>query len=155
MKFMASIERDAATERRGYSAFAIHHLILYLATEPECVHSMAMRPTSEAPANSPPACIDAVEPNAIPVAPVFGILFALSFRPSGQRHPAVVDSGDLPDFESGVTARLRHIGLITLTNQLTASLLATFRRRVHRQTSAAVLARARMASTLVGLVLLR
>ena len=26
MKFMASIERDAATERRGYSAFAIHHL---------------------------------------------------------------------------------------------------------------------------------
>ena len=40
---------------------------------------MAMRPTSEAPANSPPACIDEVEPNAIPVAPVFGILFALSF----------------------------------------------------------------------------
>ena len=26
MKFMASIERDAATERRGYTVFAIHHL---------------------------------------------------------------------------------------------------------------------------------
>ena len=29
MKFMASIERDAATERRGYSAFAITISILY------------------------------------------------------------------------------------------------------------------------------
>ena len=38
-----------------------------------------MRPTTEAPANSPPACVDEAEPVAARAAPVFGILFALSF----------------------------------------------------------------------------
>src|SRR5437762_10777553 len=70
---------NAPPRSRDYSAIRNSRTSI-LATGPEHVKSIAMRPTSEAPANSPPACVDEeVDSSAIPVSPVFGILFALSF----------------------------------------------------------------------------
>ena len=82
-----------------------------------------MRPTSEAPGNSPPACIDEVEPNAIPVAPVFGILFALSFAHLVNDTLQSLIPAIYPILKAELRLDYSHIGLITLTNQLTASLL--------------------------------
>src|SRR5256885_34149 len=87
---------------------------------------MAMRPTSEAPANSPPACIDEVEPNAIPLAPVFGILFALSFAHLVNDTLQSLIPAIYPILKAELRLDYSHIGLITLTNQLTASLLQPF-----------------------------
>jgi len=115
---------------------------------------MAMRPTSEAPANSPPACIDEVEPNAIPVAPVFGILFALSFAHLVNDTLQSLIPAIYPILKAELRLDYSHIGLITLTNQLTASLLQPFVGAFtdkHPQPFSLALG---MASTLVGLVLL-
>src|SRR3954462_2665116 len=114
-----------------------------------------MRPTSEAPANSPPACVDEqVEPGDILTSPVFQILFALIFAhlvndPLQSLIPAIY-----PILKSELRLDYSHIGLITLTNQLTASLLqpcvGAFTDK-HPQPFSLALG---MASTLVGLVLL-
>jgi FSR family fosmidomycin resistance protein-like MFS transporter len=113
-----------------------------------------MRPTSEAPANSPPACVNETEPVAVPAAPVFGILFALSFAHLVNDTLQSLIPAIYPILKAELRLDYSHIGLITLTNQLTASLLqpavGAFTDR-HPQPFSLALA---MASTLVGLVLL-
>src|SRR2546423_5186172 len=114
-----------------------------------------MRPTSEAPANSPPACVDDdVEPAATALAPVFGILFALSFAHLGNDTLQSLIPAIYPILKAELRLGYSHIGLITLTNQLTASLLQPFVGAFtdkHPQPFSLALG---MASTLVGLVLL-
>ena len=126
-----------------------------LATKPDCVHTTAMRPTSEAPANSPPACVDdEVEPSAVPAAPVFGILFALSLAHLVNDTLQSLIPAIYPILKTELRLDYSHIGLITLTNQLTASLLqpvvGAFTDK-HPQPFSLALG---MTSTLVGLVLL-
>lgn len=113
-----------------------------------------MRPASEAPANSPPACVDEVESGAVPAAPVFGILFALSFAHLVNDTLQSLIPAIYPILKTELRLDYSHIGLITLTNQLTASLLQPFVGAFtdkHPQPFSLALG---MASTLVGLVLL-
>ena len=113
-----------------------------------------MRPTSEAPANSPPACVDDVEPDATPAAPVFGVLFALSFAHLVNDTLQSLIPAIYPILKTELRLDYSHIGLITLTNQLTASLLQPFVGAFtdkHPQPFSLALG---MASTLAGLVLL-
>jgi MFS transporter, FSR family, fosmidomycin resistance protein len=113
-----------------------------------------MRPTTEAPANSPPACVNEAEPVAVPAAPVFGILFALSFAHLVNDTLQSLIPAIYPILKAELRLDYSHIGLITLTNQLTASLLqpavGAFTDK-HPQPFSLALA---MASTLAGLVLL-
>jgi FSR family fosmidomycin resistance protein-like MFS transporter len=85
-----------------------------------------MRPTSEAPGNSPPACVDNAEPDAVAAAPVFGILFALSFSHLVNDTLQSLIPAIYPILKTELRLDYSHIGLITLTNQLTASLLQPF-----------------------------
>jgi FSR family fosmidomycin resistance protein-like MFS transporter len=114
-----------------------------------------MRPTSEAPANSPPACVDEnVEPVAPAAAPVFGILFALSFAHLVNDTLQSLIPAIYPILKTALRLDYSHIGLITLTNQLTASLLQPFVGAFtdkHPQPFSLALG---MTSTLIGLVLL-
>src|SRR5687768_16290747 len=113
-----------------------------------------MRPTTEAPANSPPACIDEIEPVAVPAAPVFGVLFALSFAHLVNDTLQSLIPAIYPILKTELRLDYSQIGLITLTNQLTASLLQPFVGAFtdkHPQPFSLALG---MASTLVGLVLL-
>jgi MFS transporter, FSR family, fosmidomycin resistance protein len=113
-----------------------------------------MRPTSEAPANSPPACVEEVEPAASTAAPVFGILFALSFAHLVNDTLQSLIPAIYPILKTELRLDYSHIGLITLTNQLTASLLQPFVGAFtdkHPQPFSLALG---MTSTLVGLVLL-
>jgi FSR family fosmidomycin resistance protein-like MFS transporter len=114
-----------------------------------------MRPTTEAPANSPPACVDDdVEPAAPAVAPVFPILFALSFAHLVNDTLQSLIPAIYPILKTELRLDYSHIGLITLTNQLTASLLQPFVGAFtdkHPQPFSLALG---MASTLIGLVLL-
>jgi FSR family fosmidomycin resistance protein-like MFS transporter len=114
-----------------------------------------MRPTSEAPANSPPACVDDdVEPAASAAAPVFPILFALSFAHLVNDTLQSLIPAIYPILKDALRLDYSHIGLITLTNQLTASLLQPFVGAFtdkHPQPFSLALG---MTSTLVGLVLL-
>ncbi|HKP04307.1 MAG TPA: MFS transporter [Chthoniobacterales bacterium] len=114
-----------------------------------------MRPTTEAPANSPPACVDDdVEPAAVPAAPVFGVLFALSFAHLVNDTLQSLIPAIYPILKMELRLDYSHIGLITLTNQLTASLLQPFVGAFtdkHPQPFSLALG---MASTLTGLVLL-
>jgi FSR family fosmidomycin resistance protein-like MFS transporter len=116
---------------------------------------MAMRPTTEAPANSPPACVDDdVEPAAVPAAPVFPILFALSFAHLVNDTLQSLVPAIYPILKTELRLDYSHIGLITLTNQLTASLLQPFVGAFtdkHPQPFSLALG---MSSTLAGLVLL-
>ena len=113
-----------------------------------------MRPTSEAPANSPPVCVDEGEPVAVPAAPVFGILCALSFAHLVNDTLQSLIPAIYPILKTELRLDYSHIGLITLTNQLTASLLqpvvGAFTDK-HPQPFSLALG---MASTLIGLVLL-
>jgi FSR family fosmidomycin resistance protein-like MFS transporter len=119
------------------------------------VQSTAMRPTTEAPGNSPPACVDEdVEPATPAAAPVFGILFALSFAHLVNDTLQSLIPAIYPILKTELRLDYSHIGLITLTNQLTASLLQPFVGAFtdrHPQPFSLALG---MASTLVGLVLL-
>src|SRR5437762_8609622 len=115
---------------------------------------MAMRPTSEAPANSPPACIDEVEPSAIPVAPGFGILFALSFAHLINYTLQSLIPAIYPILKAELRLDYSHIGLITLTNQLTASLLQPFVGAFTDKRPQPFSLALGMTSTLIGLVLL-
>jgi len=114
-----------------------------------------MRPTSEAPANSPPACVDdSVEPAAPAAAPVLGILFALSFAHLVNDTLQSLIPAIYPILKTELRLDYSHIGLITLTNQLTASLLQPFVGAFtdkHPQPFSLALG---MTSTLIGLVLL-
>jgi FSR family fosmidomycin resistance protein-like MFS transporter len=113
-----------------------------------------MRPTTEAPANSPPACVDEAEPIAVPAAPVFGILFALSFAHLVNDTLQSLIPAIYPILKTELRLDYSHIGLITLANQLTASLLQPFVGAFtdkHPQPFSLALG---MASTLAGLVLL-
>src|SRR6476620_12709969 len=86
-----------------------------------------MRPTSEAPANSPPACVDeGVETAAPAAAPVFRILFALSFAHLVNDTLQSLIPAIYPILKTELRLDYTHVGLITLTNQLTASLLQPF-----------------------------
>jgi FSR family fosmidomycin resistance protein-like MFS transporter len=119
------------------------------------VQSIAMRPTTEAPANSPPACVDEnVEPATPAAAPVFGILFALSFAHLVNDTLQSLIPAIYPILKTSLQLDYSRIGLITLTNQLTASLLqpvvGAFTDK-HPQPFSLALG---MASTLVGLVVL-
>ena len=113
-----------------------------------------MRPTTEAPANSPPACVDEAELVAVPAAPVFPILFALSFAHLVNDTLQSLIPAIYPILKTELRLDYTQIGLITLTNQLTASLLqpviGAFTDK-HPQPFSLALG---MASTLVGLVLL-
>src|SRR3954470_11415743 len=113
-----------------------------------------MRPTTEAPANSPPACVEQVEQADVPSSPVFGILFALSFAHLVNDTLQSLIPAIYPILKAELRLDYSHIGLITLTNQLTASLLQPFVGAFtdkHPQPFSLALG---MASTLVGLVLL-
>src|SRR3954471_10547893 len=113
-----------------------------------------MRPNVEAPTNRPPACADEVDEKAIALSPVFGILFALSFAHLLNDTMQSLIPAIYPILKAELQLDYAHIGLITLTNQLTASLLqpvvGAFTDK-HPQPFSLALG---MASTLVGLVLL-
>jgi MFS transporter, FSR family, fosmidomycin resistance protein len=114
-----------------------------------------MRPSSEAPANSPPACVDDdVEPAAIAAKPVFGILFALSFAHLVNDTLQSLIPAIYPILKTELRLDYTHVGLITLTNQLSASFLQPFVGAFtdkHPQPFSLALG---MASTLAGLALL-
>src|SRR3712207_2468769 len=86
----------------------------------------AMRPNVEAPANSPPACTDDVEVTALPAAPVLGVLFALSFAHLVNDTLQSLIPAIYPILKAELRLDYSQIGLITLTNQLTASILQPF-----------------------------
>src|SRR3989440_5744695 len=115
---------------------------------------MAMRPMSEAPANSPPACVDEAEPVAVPAAPVFGILFALSFAHLVNDTLQSLIPAIYPILKTELRLDYSHIGLITLANQLTASLLQPFVGAFTDKRPQPFSLALGMASTLAGLVLL-
>src|SRR5438046_7906169 len=111
-----------------------------------------MRPTSEAPANSPPACADEAEPDAISGAPVFPVLLALSFAHLVNDTLQSLIPAIYPILKSELRLDYSHIGLITLTNQLTASLLQPFVGAFTDRRPQPFSLAAGMASTLLGLV---
>ena len=113
-----------------------------------------MRPTTEAPANSPPACVDEAEPVAIPAAPVLGILSALSFAHLVNDTLQSLIPAIYPILKTELRLDYTQIGLITLTNQLTASLLQPFVGAFTDKRPQPFSLALGMASTLVGLVLL-
>jgi FSR family fosmidomycin resistance protein-like MFS transporter len=113
-----------------------------------------MRPTTEAPANSPPACIDEVESSVLPLSPVFGILFALSFAHLVNDTLQSLIPAIYPILKAELRLDYSHIGLITLANQLTASLLQPFVGAFTDKHPQPFSLAAGMASTLLGLVLL-
>jgi len=114
-----------------------------------------MRPTSEAPANSPPACVDDdIEPTAPATAPVFGILFALSFAHLVNDTLQSLIPAIYPILKTELRLDYSHIGLITLTNQLTASLLQPFVGAFTDKRPQPFSLALGMTSTLIGLVLL-
>ena len=113
-----------------------------------------MRPTTEAPANSPPACVDEAEPAAVAAAPVFGILFALSFAHLVNDTLQSLIPAIYPILKTELRLDYSHIGLITLTNQLSASLLQPFVGAFTDKYPQPFSLALGMASTLAGLVLL-
>lgn len=113
-----------------------------------------MRPTTEAPANSPPACVDDDVQPARLASPVFAILLALSFGHLVNDTLQSLIPSIYPILKRELRLDYSHIGLITLTNQLTASLLQPFVGAFtdkHPQPFSLALG---MFSTLLGLVLL-
>jgi len=98
--------------------------------------------------------VDEAESVAVPAAPVFGILFALSFAHLVNDTLQSLIPAIYPILKTELRLDYTHIGLITLTNQLTASLLQPFVGAFtdkHPQPFSLALG---MTSTLVGLVLL-
>src|SRR5262249_12700100 len=85
-----------------------------------------MRPIVEAPDNSPPACTEVAEEPGRAAAPVLGILFALSFAHLLNDTMQSLIPAIYPILKAELNLDFRHIGLITLTNQLTASILQPF-----------------------------
>src|SRR3989440_12684713 len=113
-----------------------------------------MRPTSEAPANSPPVCVCEVQPGAVAAAPVFGILFALSFAHLVNDTLQSLIPAIYPILKTELRLDYSQIGLITLANQLTASLLPPFVGAFTDKRPQPFSLALGMTSTLIGLVLL-
>lgn len=113
-----------------------------------------MRPTTEAPANSPPACVDETAPIPPPAAPVFGVLFALSFAHLVNDTLQSLIPAIYPILKMELRLDYSQIGLITLANQLTASLLQPFVGAFTDKYPQPFSLALGMASTLAGLVLL-
>lgn len=111
-----------------------------------------MRPTTEAPANSPPTCVD--DPKSVELSPVFGILFALSFAHLVNDTLQSLIPAIYPILKAELRLDYSHIGLITLTNQLTASLLQPFVGAFTDKRPQPFSLAVGMASTLIGLILL-
>ena len=114
----------------------------------------AMRPNVEAPANSPPACTDEVDESAIPMSPVLGVLFALSFAHLLNDTIQSLVPAIYPILKEELRLSYAQIGLITLTNQLTASLLQPFVGAFTDKRPQPFSLAVGMGFTLVGLVLL-
>ncbi|MBV9008961.1 MAG: MFS transporter [Verrucomicrobia bacterium] len=111
-----------------------------------------MRPATEAPANSPPSCVaDTAE---VPSSPVLPVLLALSFAHLVNDTLQSLIPAIYPILKTELRLDYSHVGLITLTNQLTASLLqplvGAFTDRRPQPFSLAI----GMGSTLLGLILL-
>src|SRR5437764_2733158 len=113
-----------------------------------------MRPTSEAPANSPPACVDETDASTIPAAPVFGVLFALSFAHLVNDTLQSLIPAIYPILQTELRLAYTRIVLITLTHQLTASLLQPFVGAFTDKRPQPFSLALGMTSTLIGLVLL-
>ena len=111
-----------------------------------------MRTPIEAPANSPPACVEEVE--SVRRSPAFGILFALSLAHLINDTLQSLIPAIYPILKTALRLDYSHIGLITLTNQLTASLLQPFVGAFTDKRPQPFSLALGMGSTLVGLVLL-
>lgn len=85
-----------------------------------------MRPEVESPSGSPPPCADLVEDSVPRVAPVFGVLAALSVAHLLNDTLQSLIPAIYPILKAELNLDYQHIGLITLTNQLTASILQPF-----------------------------
>jgi FSR family fosmidomycin resistance protein-like MFS transporter len=85
-----------------------------------------MRPEVESPSTSPPPCADLAQERAAQVAPVFGVLTALSVAHLLNDTLQSLIPAIYPLLKSELRLDYQHIGLITLTNQLTASILQPF-----------------------------
>lgn len=107
----------------------------------------------EAPGSNPPVCTETPE-KAGRTAPVLGILAALSFAHLLNDTMQSLIPAIYPILKDALHLDFRHIGLITLTNQLTASILQPFvglyTDRRPQPFSLAI----GMSFTLVGLILL-
>jgi FSR family fosmidomycin resistance protein-like MFS transporter len=79
----------------------------------------------DSPAGGPPVCPPA-DPPRTATAPVLGILAALSFAHLLNDTMQSLIPAIYPILKSALRLDFRHIGLITLTNQLTASILQPF-----------------------------
>src|SRR5437868_15141325 len=113
-----------------------------------------MRPIVEAPDNSPPACTQVSEESSLQVAPVLGVLFALSFAHLLNDTMQSLIPAIYPILKSELNLDFRHIGLITLTNQLTASILQPFVGLFTDKRPQPFSLAIGMSFTLVGLILL-
>jgi FSR family fosmidomycin resistance protein-like MFS transporter len=114
----------------------------------EALHSV------EAPAGNPPVCADREETPAPQSAPVMPVLAALSFAHLLNDTMQSLIPAIYPILKDALQLDFRQIGLITLVNQMTASILQPFvgfytDRRPHPYSLAVG-----MSFTLVGLVLL-
>jgi MFS transporter, FSR family, fosmidomycin resistance protein len=87
-----------------------------------------MRPEVDSPSNSPPACADVAEEQLVKsgAAPVLAVLGALSVAHLLNDTMQSLIPAIYPILKSELHLDFRHIGLITLTNQLTASILQPF-----------------------------
>jgi FSR family fosmidomycin resistance protein-like MFS transporter len=85
-----------------------------------------MRPEVEAPSSSPPPCADVGEEHAARIAPVLSVLAALSVAHLLNDTMQSLIPAIYPILKSELHLDYEHIGLITLTNQLTASILQPF-----------------------------
>jgi FSR family fosmidomycin resistance protein-like MFS transporter len=114
----------------------------------EALHSV------EAPAGNPPVCVDREETAPPKSAPVMPVLAALSFAHLLNDTMQSLIPAIYPILKDALQLDFRHIGLITLVNQLTASILQPFvgfyTDRRPKPYSLAI----GMSFTLVGLVLL-
>lgn len=113
-----------------------------------------MNESVEAPASSPPVTAGEPLPIARPAAPVLPVLMALSFAHLLNDTMQSLIPAIYPILKDALQLDFRHIGLITLVNQLTASILQPFvglyTDRRPRPFSLAV----GMSFTLVGLIAL-
>ncbi len=80
----------------------------------------------EAPASGPPICEESAPPRAQNTAPVLGVLAALSFAHLLNDTMQSLIPAIYPILKSTLHLDFRHIGLVTLANQLTASILQPF-----------------------------
>jgi len=98
--------------------------------------------------------VDEGEPAEIAATPVFGILFALSFAHLVNDTLQSLIPAIYPILKTELRLDYTHVGLITLTNQLSASLLQPFVGAFTDKYPQPFSLALGMASTLVGLVLL-